>query len=81
MSDLLARFSSRELIGLIAVSGAFITALLCIAWGWSLTWQCQRRSQALLALKQSMIDRGYSPADIQQVTEADVAPTADVSVA
>ncbi len=80
MTDFLTRFNAKEIMGLMAVSGAFATALLCIAWSWTATWQSHRRDQAALNLKQSMIDRGFSPAEIQQIMEAGTGPTAIGSI-
>ncbi len=80
MTDFLTRFNAREIMGLIAVSGAFATAILSIAWCWFMSWQSHRREQALLSLKQSMIDRGFSPGEIQQVTEAGASPSAVASI-
>jgi len=67
MVDILSRFSPVELIGFVAVGGAFLCGIMC---GTSAIigdhWLRIRR----LALKQSMVERGMSAEEIQAVFEA-----------
>ena len=70
MTELLSRFPTDELIGLVAIVGAFG----CGALGILLAFFCQmwqhRQAESVNALKQDMLSRGMSVEQIQAVLDA-----------
>ena len=74
MHDLMDKFSSDELLGLVAILGAFACGLvigpLGIALGFYHQAQETRRAETLAALKQDMLNRGMSADEIQTILEA-----------
>jgi|HubBroStandDraft_6_1064221.scaffolds.fasta_scaffold804554_1 hypothetical protein len=74
MHDLLAKLNSEEILGLVAILGAFacglVIAPLGIALGFYHQAQETRRAETLAALKQDMLNRGMSADEIQTVLEA-----------
>ena len=71
MIELLARFDSGELLGLILGGISIIGGLLCGIVGIIAgTWQKVRRAEIAAALKQDMLNRGMSAEDIRTVLEA-----------
>ncbi|HEX4591768.1 MAG TPA: hypothetical protein VH120_17660, partial [Gemmataceae bacterium] len=77
MEHLIDKFHSDELLGLVALLGAFtcglIIAPLGIALGFFHQAHLTRRTEALAALKQDMLSRGMSADEIHAVLEAGVA--------
>ncbi len=70
MSDVLARFPPDQLIGLVAVIGAFVCGALGILLGFYYQSHQSHKDQETLALKREMINRGMSVEEIQAVLEA-----------
>jgi hypothetical protein len=74
MSEVLSKFDSGELIGLVAVVGAFLCGLVCGTLGIVLGFYAQaqetRRAELAATLKRDMLSRGMSADDIQAVLEA-----------
>jgi hypothetical protein len=72
MNEVLSKFDAGELIGLVAVAGGLLIGLLCgVTAIIADSWQKVRRSEMAAALKQDMLNRGLSAADIQTVLQAD----------
>lgn len=67
MMDLLSKFDAGELIGLVAVGGGLLCAIVAIVAG---TWQKVRRAEIAAALKHDMLSRGMSADDIRTVLDA-----------
>jgi hypothetical protein len=67
MLELLSRFDSGELIGLVAVVGAFLCGLPAVVMG---IWLAIRQTETAAALKQDMLNRGMSAEEIRIVLEA-----------
>jgi hypothetical protein len=71
MMELLSKFDSGELLGLviggIAVIGGLLCGIIGIIAG---TWQKVRRAEIAATLKQDMLNRGMSAEDICTVLEA-----------
>jgi hypothetical protein len=67
MMDLLSRMDSGELIGIVAVVGGLLIALVAIIAG---SWVKVRRAEIAAALKQDMLNRGLSAEDIRTVLGA-----------
>jgi hypothetical protein len=67
ISELLAKFDSGELIGLVAVIGGLLVGSLVIMLGFFAQAQKSRRVEMLSALKQDMLKRGMSAEEIQLV--------------
>jgi hypothetical protein len=63
MSELLTHFKPGEIIGLVAVAGGLLIPITAILGGF---WHRVR----LTALKQDMVSRGMSAAEIQAVLDA-----------
>jgi hypothetical protein len=70
MSELMSKFNSGELIGLVTVGGGLLVALCGIVLGFFSQWQKTRRVEMLSALKQDMLNRGMSGDDIRTVLES-----------
>jgi hypothetical protein len=72
--QLLDKFNSGEIIGLVAVGGGLIVGLACgilgILLGFYHQAQETRRAETLAALKQDMLNRGMSAEEIRTVLEA-----------
>jgi hypothetical protein len=67
MTDLLSRFDSEQLIGLVAVSGGLLCGLIAIVGGF---WLQIRKAEIGAALKQDMLNRGMSADEIRTVLDA-----------
>jgi hypothetical protein len=67
METLLSRFNAGELIAMVSVVGGLLVAITAILAG---TWQKTRRAEIAAALKQDMLNRGMSAADIRTILEA-----------
>ena len=67
MHDVFARFHPDELIGLTAVVGGFLVVLTWIA---AHSWRKVRQVEAETALKNELVQRGLSVADIERVMRA-----------
>jgi hypothetical protein len=71
VTDLLSKFSSGEIIGLVAVAGGLLCGIICgttaIIAG---CWEKVRRVEMTAALKQDMLNRGMSADEIRTVVEA-----------
>jgi len=67
MIEVLSRFEPGQLIGLVAVVGGLFCGMTGIVMG---VWHANRKAELDAALKQSMLDRGMSPGEIQTVMEA-----------
>ena len=74
MSELLSKFDSGEIIGLVAVAGGLAVGLICGTLGILLGFYHQaqetRRAEALAALKQDMLERGMAAEEIRAVLDA-----------
>ena len=77
MTELLSKFDSGELIGLVAVAGTFVCGLICGVLGILLGFYHQaqetRRAELADALKRDMLGRGMSADEIQAVLDAGTA--------
>ena len=67
MSEVLSRLNGGEIIGLFAVVGGLLCAVVGILSG---NWQKVRKAEINAALKQDMLNRGMSADDIRTVMEA-----------
>lgn len=67
MSELLARFSGGELIGLVSVLGGMLIAIVAVV---TMQWRRVRVAEFEAGLKQQMLDKGMSAAEIVQVMSA-----------
>jgi hypothetical protein len=67
MMELLSKFDSGELIGLVAVAGAFLCGVPAVIMG---IWLAIRQTEMAAALKQEMLNRGMSAEEIRIVLEA-----------
>lgn len=67
MSEVLSKFDSGELIGLVAVVGGLLCGIIAIVMG---CWLELRRTETSAALKQDMLNRGMSADEIRTVLEA-----------
>lgn len=70
MNEILSKFDSGEMIGVIAVAGAFLCGILGICLGFFAEWQKSRRAEIIGSLKQDMLNRGMSVDDIERVVSA-----------
>jgi hypothetical protein len=70
MPDLLSKFGSSELIGLVVIGIGAICAILGIIFAFYLQWQETRRAEIAAALKQDMLNRGMSADEIRIVLDA-----------
>ena len=67
MSELLDKFNAGQLIGLTAVMIGPLIAIVAIITG---GWRSVRVAELEASLKQQMLDKGMSAADIEQVMQA-----------
>lgn len=67
MSDLFSRMDPGQFIGLVAVGGGLLVAIVAILTGCVTS---MRNTAAANELKQNMLDRGMSAEDIQTVLSA-----------
>jgi hypothetical protein len=67
MTELLSKFDPGEVIGLVAVAGFWLSAIVAILSG---AWHRVRRAEIQAALKQDMLTRGLSAEEIRTVIEA-----------
>jgi hypothetical protein len=74
VSEFLSRVNSGDLIGLFALAGSMVLALILGTMGILLGFYMQRlkyrRAEILVALKQDMLNRGMSADEICMVLEA-----------
>ena len=71
MFELLSKLNSGELLALVAViGGVIIMVTVCLA----TQWRVVRIAETEGALKQQMVDKGMSPAEIDQVLKAGQRP-------
>jgi hypothetical protein len=66
MTDLLSKFDSEELIGLVAVAGGLLCGIIAIVGAF---WLQIRKAEIGAALKQDMLNRGMSADDIRTVLD------------
>ena len=71
MSEILAKFNGEGLIVLVAVVGAWIAAIVGII---ATQWRRVRVAEMEGALKQQMLDKGMTAAEIEQVIRASEKP-------
>jgi hypothetical protein len=69
MLELLSKFDSGEIIGLVAVVGGLLCGICAIVMG---CWLEIRRAELSAALKQDMLNRGMTADEIQTVMEAGI---------
>lgn len=67
MQEFLSRFGNDEIIGLVAVVGAFLCGIPAVIGG---IWYAIRSAEIAGALKQDMLNRGMSVEEIQTVLDA-----------
>lgn len=67
MSELVGKFDADQLIGLVAVVGAFLCGLPAVILG---IWYAIRQAELAAALKQDMLNRGMSAEEIRTVLDA-----------
>jgi hypothetical protein len=67
MMDILSRLSGDDLIGVVAIVGGFLIAAIAIL---ALHWRRIRVAEIEANLKQQMLERGMSAAEIAQVVRA-----------
>jgi hypothetical protein len=67
MTEFLSRFDNHELMGLIALVGAFSCGIVAIAGG---LWLEIRKTEVMGSLKRDMLERGMSAHEIQAVLDA-----------
>jgi hypothetical protein len=70
MSELLSKFDSAELIGLVALGGCLFLGLMGILLGFYSQWLEHRKAEMTVALKQDMLSRGMCADEIRIVLEA-----------
>jgi hypothetical protein len=75
MGDFLARFDGGELIGLVAVGGGLLIGLVAVI---AAIWRSVRVAELEAHLKQQMLGRGMSAAEIEQVLKSSSAPAVRV---
>jgi hypothetical protein len=76
MFEFFSRMQPGEFIGLVAVLGAFLCAIIAIVMG---IGYAIRNIELTAALKKDMLERGMSPEDIKLVIEAGSAEHSDGS--
>jgi hypothetical protein len=67
MGEFLSKFNGGELIGLVSVLGGLLIAVLAVVVS---QWRRVRVTELEAALKQQMLERGMSAAEIEQVVRA-----------
>jgi hypothetical protein len=67
MTDLLSKFDSEQMIGLVAVAGGLLCGIIAIVGAF---WFHIRKAEIDAALKQDMLNRGMSADDIRTVLDA-----------
>ena len=77
MSEFLAKFSGGELIGLVAVLVGPLIAIVAVL---ATQWRRVRVAELEGALKQQMLDKGMSAAEIEQVMRASLGSSGSISV-
>lgn len=71
MSDVIANMTGPQLIGLVAVSGGLILALVGTVAGIVVPFvSAARRAEALCQLKRELVAAGYSADDIERIVKA-----------
>jgi hypothetical protein len=71
MSDILSKLNGPELTGLVAVVGGLLMAIIGIV---AVQWRRVRIAEVECALKQQMLDKGMSAAEIEQIIKAGEKP-------
>src|SRR5205085_4592850 len=72
MSELLAKFEAGELIALVAVIGGTLIAIISVI---AYQWGKVRVAEMETGLKQQMLDKGMSAAEIEQIMKVTKTPT------
>jgi len=67
MGEILANFSPGQIIGLVAVTGGILLAAVSVM---ATQWRRVRIAELETALKQQMLEKGMSPAEIEKVVNA-----------
>ncbi len=70
MTDLLTKFDSGELIGLLGLVCTAVCGMIGLAFAFFWQSQVTRREEMRVALKQDMLNRGMSAEEIRSVLEA-----------
>ena len=70
MSEFLYRFPTDDLIGLVAVVGAFFCGTLGLVLAFCCQYWSQRQAETAAALKRDMLSRGIDVGEICAVMEA-----------
>jgi SOS response regulatory protein OraA/RecX len=82
MGDVVSRLSGGEIIGMLAVGGGLLTAILTAVVGIIAgCWRSARQAEIEANLKQQMLTRGMSAAEIEQVLKASASTTTEEKVA
>jgi DNA-binding transcriptional MerR regulator len=74
MGDLISKLSGGEVVGVLALFGVVLVTLTAIV---SYQLRRMRQTELEIALKQQMLDKGMSAAEIVQVLKASKEPTAE----
>ena len=75
--DLFNKLEGGEVIGLVSVVGGLLVAIIAVA---SVQWRRVRIAEIDGSLKQQMLDKGMSAAEIETVMKASVEPAGSGSV-
>jgi hypothetical protein len=67
LEEMLSKLSGGQVIGLAAVVGALLLAVIAIV---AKEWRCIRVAELQADLKRQMLERGMSAADIEKVLQA-----------
>ncbi|MGH9676648.1 MAG: hypothetical protein ACRD36_06060, partial [Candidatus Acidiferrum sp.] len=67
MSEIIQKLRGDDIIVLVLVAGGLLTAIIAII---AICWMRVRNTDVMAALKQDMLSRGMSSAEIQAVLEA-----------
>lgn len=67
MADVLSKFNSGEMIGLLSIAGSMVIAIIVILGGMIAKCWCHNRE---IALKEDMVARGMSAEEIRMVIDA-----------
>jgi hypothetical protein len=70
MNELLSKFDSGDLMGLVAVLATAVCGIVGILYAFYWQSQVTRRAELTAALKQDMLNRGMTADDIRSVLEA-----------